>query len=157
MSARTFLSSSASLPDCCLLHSELIHLYVLEGGIASLTVKLYVVVRLRREDEICHGNAAAIDECFNGAVVHVDIQVERLSGTEVERCPRAKGEVVLIVHGVLLPHRGVVAAVLVQVILLLYLMRLCILTKVGETAQADEAEVSTAKHLLKEAKLWLTA
>lgn len=31
------------------------------------------------------------------------------------------------------------------------------ITKVGETAQADEAEVSAAKKLLKEAKLWLTA
>lgn len=66
------------------LHPEFIDLEIHDFGGTAFAIEFNVVVRLRGEDEIGHGNATAVNEDLDAALVDKD--VEMIGLTNDNRC-----------------------------------------------------------------------
>lgn len=75
------------------------NLQVLELSLATLGVEFHILVWSYREDEVGHGDAAAIYEEFNRRLIYEDINMIGLLAilTKTQRSPGSKSEIVLVV------------------------------------------------------------
>ena len=104
------------------LHAKFIGLDIHDFGGAALAIESDVVVRLRGEHEIGHGDAATINKDLDAALVDKDVEMISLAVAQAQRSPRAEGEVILVIDAVGGACRDLHLTVLMDVGLLLNLM-----------------------------------